>query len=367
MGKALLWVMVAAGVLLVGTLAVQVQSNRRLAAEVTALRQQVAADAPQETTTSQDRVRSSTAASGNASILQRLDALEQTVGQLVRNSEYLMERGQLPLAGNKAGDLFAKFADVTASDRDRLQAMRLLRRNGGLSDDAVMHALNWLQTATNGGLREDILQQLEGVTNAAVRGQLLAMAASDPDPDVREQAIDNLQRFMTDPQVESELWKMANDPDEDVREQAREAITEGPMTPERAATLQLRTLDANASLDDRMLAWGALREQGRDVPGASDAFAQMVQATQDPFERARMLRELDEVIDRAGPNDSSLLPVIIESLKDPNPLVRQSAADFLNDFRANPAAQEWLKYVAQTDSDAGVRNQAAQPLFQNRR
>ena len=358
--------MVAAGVLLVGTLAVQVQSNRRMAAEITALRQQAAADAPQETTRS-DRGRFSSATSGNASIVQRLDALEHTVAQLVRNSEYLMERGQLPLAGNKAGDLFAKFADVTASDRDRLQAMRLLRRNGGLSDDAVMHALNWLQTATNGGLREDILQQLEGVTNAAVRGQLLAMAATDPDPDVREQAIDNLQRFMTDPQVESELWKMTNDPDEDVRDQAREAITEGPMTPERVTALQQRALDANASLDDRMLAWEALREQGRDVPGASDAFAQMVQAAQDPFERARMLRALDEVIDRAGPNDASLLPVIIEALKDPNPLVRQPAADFLNDFREHPAAKEWLKYTAQTDPDPGVRNQAAQPFLGNRR
>ena len=75
-------------------------------------------------------------------MLQRLGALEQTVAQLVRNSEYLMERGQLPLTTNKLGDLFAKFTDATVPDRDRLQALRLLRRSGGITEEALSHAIN---------------------------------------------------------------------------------------------------------------------------------------------------------------------------------------------------------------------------------
>ena len=353
--------LILAGLLLAAALAVQHQSRRKLAAELASLRQQIADTPVAEAQTEAPRQR--VASLSNAGILQRLAALEESVAQLARNSEYLMERGQLPLAGNKLGDLFAKFADGTASDRERLQTMRLLRRNGGFNDDAVMHALNWLQTSTNGNIREDILQQLDGVTNAAVRGPLLAMAANDPDPDVREQAIDNLRGHMNDPQVEAQLWKMVNDPDEDLREEAREGIVEGPMTDARRTALQQRALDANSSLDDRLLAWQALRERNQDAPGATAAFAEIAQSTQDPFERAKLLRSMDEAIDRATPNDAALIPILINALQDPNPIVRQPAANFARDFSADPKIAEWLRYVAQTDPDSGVRGEAAAPFL----
>ena len=359
------WLIIVAGLALVGAFAVQHQSTRRLQSELASLRQELAAP-PEAEAPSQIR-RERLAVPSNAGILQRLAALEQTVAQLARNSEYLMERGQLPLAGNKLGDLFAKFADTTASDRDRLQAMRLLRRNGGFSDDAIMHALNWVQTSTNANIREDILQQLDGVTNAAVRGPLLAMAANDPDADVREQALDNLRGHMNDPQVEAQLWKMVNDPDEDVREEARESIVEGPMTEARAAALQQRALDANGSLDERLLAWQALRERNQDAPGATAAFAEIAQSTQDPFELAKLIRSMDQAIDRASPNDAALIPVLINALQNPNPLVREPAADFARDFSSDPRVAEWLRYTAQADPDPGVRREAAEPFLQNAR
>src|SRR5688572_19954858 len=120
------WLLIVAVITLVGALAVQHQSTRRVASDLAALRQELAgAVAPQEQA---ERPRSRVSLIDNAGIIQRLGALEDTVSQLARNSEYLMERGQLPLAANRVSDLQAKFADTTASDRDRLQALRVLRR-----------------------------------------------------------------------------------------------------------------------------------------------------------------------------------------------------------------------------------------------
>jgi HEAT repeat protein len=264
----------------------------------------------------------------------------------------------LPLATNRVADLLTKFTDANASDRDRLQALRLLRRNGGISDDAVLHAANWLQSATNANTREDILQQLEGVTNAALRGPLLA-AVADADPDVREQAVDNLRRFMGDPQVEAQLWSLTKDADEDVREQAMEAIVEGPMSPERLAALQERASNANGSLEERLLAWRALREGNHDLPDMSASLAQMASATQDPFERARLFQAFDDAIERATSRDAAFLPPLVHGLQDPSPLVRERAADALGDFGADPTVQQWLRYVAENDADPAVRRQAS--------
>src|SRR5687767_11588536 len=72
----------------------------------------------------------------------RLAALESAVLQLTKASEYLMERGQLPLAANKKDELHRKFMDASAPDRDRLQALGLLRRNNDLSDEVLQSAVD---------------------------------------------------------------------------------------------------------------------------------------------------------------------------------------------------------------------------------
>lgn len=359
MRNAGLWVLIGAGLVLAGVLAVQHQSSRRVAAELAALRQELAPDAqPVETPRAPERERG---APSNAAILQRLAALEQTVAQLARNADYLMDRGQLPLATNKVADLFAKFTDPNARDRDRLQALRLLRRNGGLNDEAIMHAVNWLQSATNSNTRQALLQQLQGVTNAALRGPLLA-AAADADPDVREQAAENLRRFANDPQVEARLWAMLNDPDDNVREQAMEAIIDSPKSEARIAALEARASNPDTSLEERLLAWRALRESGKDAPNASAALAQAAQSIQDPVQRAKLFEGVDDAIERATSRDAAFLPPLVQGLQDPSPLVRERAADALNDFSADPTVRQWLRYVAQNDPDPAVRREAARTL-----
>jgi hypothetical protein len=342
---------------------IQYQSTRRVAADLAMLRQELASGGPREDA-AVDVTR--VAPSGSGAILQRLSALEETVAQLARNSDYLMERGQLPLATNKVGDLFAKFTDATAGDRDRLQALRLMRRNGGITDDSLLHALNWAQGATNSDTRDDILSALEGLTNSVLRDPLLSFAVNDSDPSVREQAVDSLRRFAGDPKVETELWKMINDPDEDVRDTAMEAIIEGPKSEARMAALQQRASNPDGPLDERLLAWRALRESNQDAPETLAAFAQIAQTSQDPFERAKLMRAFDDAVDRATSRDSVLLPTLVQGLQDPSPLVREPAANALKDFFADPNAQKWLRWAAENDPDPAVRKEAASAFLNNR-
>jgi len=356
MRKATVWVLIAAGVLLAGALAVQHQSTRRLASEVAALRQQLAV-APEPTDVVRDRA--PVPPLDNRAILQRLTALEETVAQLVRNSEYLMERGQLPVATNKMADLFTKFTDAAASDRDRLQALRLLRRSGGITDDALAHAINWAQSSTNADTRDEVLSALEGMTNSVLRDPLLAFAVNDSDPSVREQAVDSLRRFVGDPKVEAQLWQMINDPDEDTRRTAMRGIIDGPKSEARTAALQQRAANTEGSLDERLLAWRALRQSNQDAPDVSAAFAQLAQSSQDPFERAKLIRAFDDAIDRPTSRDAALLPALLQGLQDPSPLVREPSANALRDFKDDPNVQKWLRWAAENDPDPAVRKEAS--------
>ena len=292
---------------------------------------------------------------------ERVIVLEKTVAQLTAASEYLMSRGQLPLASHKRAELKQKVLDPNATERDRLQALRLLRRNGALSEAMLQHTLDWIQTATNNGLREDLVEQLGNSTNSLVREPLLKLAATDPHSDVRETAVENLRHFVTDPQVESLLWNLArSDADGGVREEAEEALIEAPMTEARRTAMRARALDPNSSLDDRLLAVRALRESGDAASEATAALAQLARTSQDPRERARVFEAFD------GSSDPSLKLPLVHGLQDPDPLVRERAADALSGYRTDPAIAEWLKHVAGNDADARVRREASQAL-QNRR
>src|SRR5688572_3987806 len=159
----------------IGVLAVQQRIIQRLKAEV-------AAEPPESTGEIVEDDRAATvvrpsASPSTAELSRRVARLEKAIEELTRASDYLMERGQLPLASDKLEDLQRKLADVNASDRDRLQALRLLRRNNALTDDVVQLAAGWLNSVTNANLREDLLGQLEGQTNAVLREPLLRLAA----------------------------------------------------------------------------------------------------------------------------------------------------------------------------------------------
>jgi HEAT repeat protein len=342
-------------------MAIQHQSTRRLQADVAALRQQLVVPEPAapELEPRRDGVPSS-----DAAVLQRLGALEQTVAQLVHNSEYLMERGQLPLATNKVGDLFAKFTDATAPDRDRLQALRLLRRGGGITEEALSQAISWAQNSTNAHTRDEVLSALEGLTNSVLRDPLLTFALNDPNASVREQAVDSLRRFVNDPNIEAQLWKMINDPD--VGRTAIQGIVDGPKTAARMAALQERASSPNSSLDERIVAWRALRTSDQDPSEVSATLAQMAQSSQDPFERARLIKAFDDAVNRPTSRDAVLLPPLVQGLQDPSPLVREPSAKALRDFSADPNVQKWLRWAAENDPDPAVRKEAAAAILNRR-
>ena len=292
---------------------------------------------------------------------ERVGVLEKTVAQLTAASEHLMSRGQLPLADHKRAELEQKVMDLSASDRDRLQALRLLRRNGSLSEAMVQQTLSWLKIATNNGLREDLVQQLGSATNSLLREPMIKLATSDPNSDVRERAIQNLRGAVSDPQVEALLWNLARtDTDGDVREEAEEALREAPMTDARRTDMRARALDPNSSLDDRLLAVQVLRESGDAASEATAALAQLAQASKDPRERARVFEAFD------GSTDPNMKLPLVHGLSDPDPLVRERAADALSGYKTDPAIVEWLKHVAANDADPRVRREASQAL-QDRR
>ncbi|MBC8003705.1 MAG: HEAT repeat domain-containing protein, partial [Opitutaceae bacterium] len=58
---------------------------------------------------------------------------------------------------------------------------------------------------------------------------------------------------------------------------------------------------------------------------------------------------------------------LVFGLQDPNPLIRQEAADALSRHATDPAVREWLQYVASNDADPRVRREAYQALQEQRR
>jgi len=301
-------------------------------------------------------------AAAGTDLSRRVARLEKAIAELARASEYLMERGQLPLAGDKIENLQRKLSDPNASDRERLQALRLLRRNDALTDDVVQLAAGWLNTATNANLREDLLSQLEGRTNAVLREPLLQLAATDPDEDVRQQAVENLRRFAGDSQVDEQLWKMLrNETEEDVREEIADALREGPISEARLAALRERALNTESSPEERLLAMSALREAKADASDVATILAQLASQSQDPLELVRLFRGFDEI------SDPAFVPSLVQGLQDANPSVRERAADALSDFRSDPKVQEWLRYVAENDTDPLVRREAFRGLERTRR
>jgi hypothetical protein len=130
--------------------------------------------------------------------------------------------------------------------------------------------------------------------------------------------------------------------------------------------LQERASNPNSSLEERIVAWRALRTSDQDPSEISATLAQMAQSSKDPFERARLIKAFDDAINRPTSRDAVFLPPLMQGLQDPSPLVREPAAKALKDFSANPDVQKWLRWAAENDPDPGVRKEAA-AAFLNRR
>ena len=74
---------------------------------------------------------------------------------------------------------------------------------------------------------------------------------------------------------------------------------------------------------------------------------------------------------RTGPCADALIEAgvkrVVAAMQDPNPLVRERAADALNDFSSDPNILQWLRYVAENDADPAVRRQAFRALGKPRK
>jgi hypothetical protein len=301
-------------------------------------------------------------APSDASLDHRIAALENTVQQLVRASDYLMDRGNLPLSEIKRQELERQFFDPSTPEPERLRILRLLRRNAGMTDAIVQHSLTWLQGAAAPEMKREILQQLQGLTNALLKEPLLGLLAGDQSNRVRRQAADNLRQFMSDPSVEARLWELATkDADNGVREQAEDILRQGPFSPERTARLRDRALNTQSSWEERLIALQALRRSGQEVSDVVASMVQVAQAAEDPAVKARLFQAVD------GASDPILKAPLVFGLQDPNPNVRRQAADALSEFKNDPIVMEWLKYISQNDQDPRVRREAEQALQERRR
>jgi hypothetical protein len=301
-------------------------------------------------------------AASTAGIQMRIASLERSVAEFTKAAEVLMDRGMIPPNEEKLAQLQQKFFDPSTSDDERLKVLGMLRRNGGLSDDIVAQGLGMLQTSTNLNFKRALLGSFDGLTNATLKQPLFAMLQSETSDEMRAQLVNALRSFTDDPAVEAKLWELAlNDPNKQVSDRAKNAVTRGaPATPERINRLSQTTLDPNASLDERLLSFRALRLAKSHTPDMVNQLAAMVETTTDPVAKAKLLGSFN------GLTEPSLMLPLVNGLQDPNPIVRQKAADSLGSY-PDPRVQQWLEHVLQNDTDEAVKREAHRALEAVRR
>jgi HEAT repeat protein len=350
------------GVAVLGLAAVQFNQMQQFRAEIASLRAELRGT--QEIVPSSAGTQTPPANTDRTAGLHgRLANVERTLADIAKATESLMDRGMVPPTEERLAQIQQRFFDPNVPDAERIRSLRMLKRGQSqLSDEIVTQALTMLQSSTNGNTRRQLLQQLDGVTNAAMKGPLIAILDSETSGNVREELVDVLGGFASDPAVDAKLWQLAmNDPDGEVREQAEEALTDGPATPERVQSLREKASNPNASLDERLLSLRALREANAQAPEVIADMANLAQTSTDPVERAKLFRAFD------GINDPNLMSPLVHGLQDPNPVVRESAADALSSFAADPRIQEWLNHVIANDADPRVKREAFAALEQNQR
>ena len=343
-------------------MAFQYLSFRSVSSELAVLRSELRASQTPEPSTAATVPRPISGPANQSGLQARLANLERAVADLAKASEVLMERGMMPPSEDRLAQMQQRFLDPAASDQDRLRAFRLLRRNNQVNDETLSQAVNWLQTSTNGNTRRELLSQFDGLTNASLKQPLLAMLQTETAGNVREELVDVLADFAGDPAVEKKLWELAaSDASGDVREEAEEALTEGTMTPERIERLRQKAASSDATLDERLIALRGLQEANVQAPEIVAEMANLAQNSPDPLTRSKLFQAFD------GINDPSLMAPLVNGLQDPNPVVRENAADALSSFASDPRIQQWLNHVIQTDADPRVKREAHSALEQSQR
>jgi hypothetical protein len=360
------------GLAVVTLVGVQFNQIKTLKREVAAVRAELSGPAAAVDAGSDKRaiIPSATAAvrpagengASTAGIQMRIANLERTVAEFTKAAEVLMDRGMIPPNEEKLAQLQQKFFDPSTSDDERLKVLGMLRRNGQLSDEIVTQGLSMLQTSTNMNFKRALLGSFDGLTNATLKQPLFAMLQTETSDEMRAQLVGALRKFTDDPTIEAKLWDMAlNDPNKQVSDRARDAVTRGaPATPERIQRLSQTTLDPNASLDERLLSFRALRLAKAHTPDMVSQLAAMAESTTDPIAKAKLLGSFN------GLTEPGLMLPLVNGLQDPDPIVRQKAADSLGTY-SDPRVQQWLEHVLQNDTDPGVKREAHRALEAVRR
>src|SRR5688572_8609537 len=353
------------GFVLVAALAVQFIQISNLKKDISALRTELSTKLENPESGPGDVQAPKSSSKESETFQTRLAQLEQTVANLPKGPRFgrigPMENGVVPSA-EEIARIQQQFLDPTTSENDRLRALRGLRRNNNLSDEAVVQTLGLLQSSTNANFRRELLQQLDGATNAALKQPLLAMLDSEAgEYGVREQVINMLRRYTDDPVIENKLWDLAlNDPNTRIQDQAREALARAPATPERVEQLLTRAANPDASLDERLISFRALRLAKSQTPELVSDLATLAQNSSDPVARAKLFKSFN------GLTDPSLMLPLVNGLQDGDPIVRQNAANALSEF-PDPRVQEWLTHLIQNDTDPTVKREAHAALERTQR
>lgn len=303
------------------------------------------------------------AASGSGNdLVGRIQNLENAVAQLANAAEHLMDRGMVPPDAQKLQQLQNTFADPNADPRNRFQAFRLLRRNNAITDEVAMHAVTWLQTATNSNIKRELLQGIDGLRNPVLQQPLFAMLQTETDAGTRQRLVDALSDFANDPGIERKMWELAaSDPDEDVRQEAQQALIGGDKTPEKLAALMQKARDTSQPIETRLLALRGLRESETPMSDVVADFAALAQNSQDPALRRQIFDAFDSI------RDPAMMVPLVYGLQDQDAAVRARAADALSNYSSEPQVQDWLRHIAQNDSDPRVRREANQALEEAQR
>ena len=116
--------------------------------------------------------------------------------------------------------------DPDADAKDRLEALGILRQAERIDDQVVASMVDlWdasiAQGAKGGWTRWYLLDNLEGIQNAAFRDSILEWIPEEESPKMRSRAIETLGSMLPDPNIDEWLdYLGGHDPDPELRQQA---------------------------------------------------------------------------------------------------------------------------------------------------
>ena len=135
-----------------------------------------------------------------------------------------------------SSDLQATIVDAASAPEQRLAALRVLRGRSTSGIDprdvpAVVDALARLaRTSPDADVRADVLRQLDGVRDPALRDPLLEALVQDASWGVRSEAAETLAGYLDDPDVRAALERaVAQDVNASVRHEAARSPSEAPV------------------------------------------------------------------------------------------------------------------------------------------